>query len=107
MRIRASGLACGVMAASEYTGIPAPESIAVGGRGMYHLFPAVPGGSLSCFVALAMLPPRTSPSMTMPGAAWLRRRITAVPPRVPLQSLPHVRLPAQSAGLWRRLVYIK
>lgn len=85
MRIRPSGPEFGVIAASENTGIPAPESIAArrcGLRGRIvkskstsrpalgdrQFLPAVPGGSLSRFVAPAMLPPRTSPSMAMPGA---------------------------------------
>ncbi len=85
MRIRPSGPDFGVIAASENTGIPAPESIAARRCGLRarivkskstsrpalgdrQFLPAVPGGSLSRFVAPVMLPPRTSTSMTMPGA---------------------------------------
>ncbi len=85
MRIRPSGPDFGVIAASENTGIPAPESIAARRCGLRarivkskstsrpalgdrQFLPAVPSGSLSRFVAPAILPPRTSPSTAMPGA---------------------------------------
>ncbi len=85
MHIRPSGPEFGVIAAWENTRIPTPESIAARRCGLRarivkskstsrpalgdrQFLPAVPGGSLSRFVAPAILPPRISPSMAMPGA---------------------------------------